>query len=102
MNENFVWNHTVQPEQLPTDQELFLEDIEVMNQADIIIAEVTGPSHGVGRELAYAQHVCQIPVICFHHQDTKPSSMLMGNDYLAIQSYNDIDDIRTHLAHRFS
>lgn len=90
LSELFLWSHnTAIPNPYTSDHQIFEQDIALLDQADIIVAEVTGPSHGCGREICYGQYVRQIPIICLHLEDSNPSAMLRGNDYLDIYTYNE-------------
>ena len=44
-------------------------------QVDLVIAEVSYPSTGMGIELGWADS-CGIPIICVHRTDSKPSGSL--------------------------
>ena len=102
LTEIFQWSHnTPNPKQYSWDQEIFEQDIDFLNKSNILIAEVTGPSHGCGREICYAQYVRQIPVICIYLEWTKVSSMIMWNDYIDTYSYTEKNLTKT-IQHIFS
>lgn len=48
-----------------TEKEIHDRDIEWINQADIVIADVSLPSLGVGYEISYALHKLEKPVFVF-------------------------------------
>lgn len=66
---------------LPAD-EIYKRDTEMIQSCDVVIAEVTNPSLGVGYELAYAEHL-QRPILCLFKKDAanKLSAMIAGNTY---------------------
>ena len=69
------------------DREIYLQDTGWLNEADLVIAECTNPSLGVGYELAYAE-ARNIPVyILYRPADTHLSAMLTGDDYFRIFPY---------------
>lgn len=72
---------------LPAD-EIYQRDIEMIQAADIVIAEVTNPSLGVGYELAYAEKL-QKPILCLFNKESgrNLSAMVSGNDYNHIVEY---------------
>jgi nucleoside 2-deoxyribosyltransferase len=65
-------------EKIVTPQDVYLRDIQWINQADLIIAEVSTPSHGVGYEVAYALSIGK-PVLCCYQQGQAVSKMITGN-----------------------
>lgn len=75
------------PNQGRSDQAIFTDDVDKLDQSDIIVAEVTGPSLGCGREICYGQCVRQIPIICLYLDGTNLSAMIKGNDYLHLSPY---------------
>lgn len=77
--------------------EVFQYDSGMINNADILIAEITGPSLGVWREICYAQFVSRIPVHCLYQKWTNISRMISGNRYIALHPYNNISQITSIL-----
>lgn len=61
-----------------TDEFIYQRDLYWLGKCDVLIAEVTDASHGVGYEIAYAKHVLKIPVLCLAKHGTKVSAMLAG------------------------
>ena len=63
------------------DSDIYLRDMRWLEDADALIAEVSGPSLGVGYEVSYALHNLNIPVLCVRIRSAKPlSAMIAGND----------------------
>lgn len=64
-----------------TPQESFKRNLDLMAQADCLIAEITTPSLGVGYEIAYALHLRKIPVLALFEKDKEHqvSAMMRGN-----------------------
>lgn len=73
---------------LPTP-EIYQRDINMINNADVVIAEVTNPSLGVGYELGYAQNLGK-PILCLFDEASgrKLSAMVDGNPYNQIALYS--------------
>lgn len=79
----------------PADREIFDRDILWLDHADVIIAEVTTPSLGVGYEIAYATGRKK-PVVCLFRPGIgrRLSAMIRGNPAVTVLEYGDADDPR--------
>ena len=76
-----------------TDVEIYDQDTAWLRESDVVIAECTNPSLGVGYELAYAEKYNK-PVHIFYNPDrTSLSAMLTGDPYFHIYPYNCEDKI---------
>ena len=76
-----------------SDVAIYEQDTAWLREADVVIAECTTPSLGVGYELAYAE-AHGIPVHIFYCKSrTKLSAMLTGNKYFQIHPYKDEGEI---------
>jgi 2'-deoxynucleoside 5'-phosphate N-hydrolase len=64
--------------------DVFERDYEWVNNCDVLIAEVSTPSHGVGYEVALALEMAK-PVLCLHKQGVRVSKMITGNTKPTIQ-----------------
>lgn len=75
-------------EERVTDEYIYTRDVSWIDEADMIIAEVTNPSHWVGYEIWYAE-ARWIPVYClFRNKDNKRvSAMISGNKKLEVLNY---------------
>lgn len=62
---------------------------------DVIIAEITLPSIGLGIELGWA-NIFEIPIICIHRQDSAPPAalQLVSSKFIP---YKEISDIQVEL-----
>ena len=58
--------------------EIYQRDVNWIANCDLLVAEVSTPSHGVGYEIAYALGIRK-PVFCCYHQDVNVSKMILGN-----------------------
>lgn len=72
---------------LPADQ-IYNRDVTMIQDADVVIAEVSNPSLGVGYELAYAENLKR-PILCLYNSDSDKSlsAMVLGNKYNKIIHY---------------
>lgn len=77
-----------------TDIDIFTRDIGRISEADVVVAEVTTPSLGVGYEIGRAESMKK-PVLCLYRkQDGKRlSAMISGNPYLKVVEYKTIEDL---------
>ena len=76
-----------------TDQAIRDRDINWLQAADIVVAETTNPSLGVGYELAYAEKI-KTPVLILHRdQESHLSAMIKGTGYFdKIFNYRTVAD----------
>lgn len=76
-------------EQGKRDVEIYDQDTSWLRESDVMIAECTCPSLGVGYELAYAERN-GIPCHIFYDMSkTQLSAMLTGNPYFSIHPYEE-------------
>ena len=70
------------------DEEIYNRDIKWLQSADIVVAEVTTPSLGVGYELGIAEKL-NIPVLCLYRPDkgSRLSAMISGNAIFTYREY---------------
>ena len=79
------------------DARIYEQDVAWLRESDVVIAECTCPSLGVGYELAYAEHR-DIPVHIFYNRSRcQLSAMLTGNKYFHLHPYETEEDIFTAL-----
>lgn len=73
--------------------EIFDRDIAWLDAADIVVAEISKPSTGVGYELAYARHKLAIPVICLWRpaHTKRCTAMVRGDRGIELLTYADGD-----------
>lgn len=69
------------------DKKIYEQDTSWLKEADIVIAECTSPSLGVGYELAYAENLKTPCHILYRRSKTQLSAMLTGDDYFKIYPY---------------
>ena len=70
------------------DEEIYNRDIQWLKSAEIVVAEVTTPSLGVGYELGIAEKL-NIPVLCLYRPDegNRLSAMVSGNAIFTCREY---------------
>lgn len=76
----------------PTDEYIYGRDMALLNEADVVVAEVTTPSLGVGYELGNVEG--KKPLLCIFRkqEDKKISAMIRGNKNFKVQEYENISD----------
>jgi len=57
---------------------VYERDTRWIRECDLLVAEVSTPSHGVGYEIGYALQLRK-PVICLYLKGTPVSKMILGN-----------------------
>jgi nucleoside 2-deoxyribosyltransferase len=80
-------------EQGKRDIDIYDEDTAWLRESDIVIAECTSPSLGVGYEMAYAEKLGKPCHIFYDRSKTQLSAMLTGNPYFHIHPYEAEDEI---------
>ena len=77
------------------DEEIYNRDIKWLQSADIVVAEVTTPSLGVGYELGIAEKL-NIPVLCLHRPDkgNRLSAMISGNAIFTCREYTVLIEVQ--------
>ena len=80
-----------------TPEEIYLRDIKWIKECDMLVAEVSTPSLGVGYELSYAEQLNK-DIIVIYDSKVKVSSMILGNEYFKKISYNNSEDLINKLS----
>lgn len=75
------------------DAEIYEQDTAWLREADILIAECTCPSLGVGYELAYAEKLGTPCHIFYDKTKAQLSAMLTGDPYFSIYPYKNDDEL---------
>ena len=73
---------------------IYERNVEHIHEADVIVAEVTIPSLGVGYEIGLAESENK-RILCLYREveDRAVSAMILGNRNLSLAEYETIDDI---------
>lgn len=75
-------------------QGIFQRDVDWLKSADVVIAEVTTPSLGVGYELGRAEALGK-PILCLVRpmHGRSLSAMVSGNPYFQLARYERLEDL---------
>lgn len=79
--------------------EIFARDIAWLDEADLVVADVSTPSHGVGYEIGYARHKRGIPVVALFRagRTGRCSAMISGDPCIELIEYMDVDGMLPRL-----
>ena len=80
-------------EQGMRDMDIYDQDTAWLRESDVVIAECTCPSLGVGYELAFAEKLGKPCHIFYDRTKTQLSAMLTGNPYFTIHPYENEKEI---------
>jgi 2'-deoxynucleoside 5'-phosphate N-hydrolase len=90
----FALNSAEADENRMSAAEVYQRDVAWIEDCDLLIAEVSTPSHGVGYEIGYALQQGKA-ALCLHRHDSKISKMISGNPHpkLQIKKYKHQDQL---------
>lgn len=80
-----------------SDKQIYIRDLKWIDGSKLLIAEISGPSLGVGFEISYAVLVKKLPVLAvYHEQVIKVSAMITGCNApnLQVKKYKNIEDLQ--------
>ena len=75
---------------------IYERDVNWIKECDVLIAEVSTTSLGVGYEIAYAEKLGK-KIICAYDSNINLSAMIGGNKYIELIKYNDTKDLLKQL-----
>jgi nucleoside 2-deoxyribosyltransferase len=84
----------IEDERVVSALDVYRRDVNWVNQCDLVVAEVSTPSHGVGYEIALAL-LQDKPVLCCYRQGRTVSKMILGNTMpkLRLLRYNSDEEL---------
>lgn len=75
------------------DKNIYQQDMAWLRECDIVVAECTQASLGVGYELACAESLGKEIYVFYRPKETQLSAMLLGNEKFIIHKYDYEDEI---------
>ena len=77
-----------------SDQQIHDRDMDWIMQSDLLVAEVTVPSLGVGYEIGRAIELGK-PVLCIYDANTDKalSAMISGSSGVVVRLYEDVNEL---------
>ena len=80
------------------NKEIHDRDLELLQESDIVVAEVTNPSLGVGYEIAKAiEYQKKIFFIYRKIENKEISAMILGSNDLLCMEYNNLESLKACL-----
>ena len=82
---------------------IFTRDVEWIHETNVVVAEVTTPSLGVGYELGIAE-MLEKPILALYREieGKSLSAMVSGNSYITVKAYTDLDDAKGIISEYFA
>ena len=82
------------------DEIIYQRDIAMVKDCDILIAEVTNPSLGVGYEIGYAEKLNK-KIVCLCEKNANLSAMIKENKNVEIIYYEKVDELNNYFLSLF-
>jgi 2'-deoxynucleoside 5'-phosphate N-hydrolase len=78
-----------------TDEWIYQRDLEWLEESDVIVAEVSTPSLGVGYEIGRTESMKK-PILCLFRtrEGQRLSAMIAGNPHLTTVQYQTLDEAK--------
>lgn len=80
-----------------TARSIYERDTSWVNNCELIVAEVSKPSHGVGMEIMLA-HTLGKKVICIYEKNTTLSNLIRGMPGAVLVEYSSFSDLEEKLS----
>ena len=82
----------------PSDRGIYQRDMAWLAEAELVVAEVTMPSLGVGYEIGRAESLGQ-PVLCLYQKQygRRLSAMISGNPGVTVKQYTTVPEALVHI-----
>ncbi|MDD2319710.1 MAG: nucleoside 2-deoxyribosyltransferase [Geobacteraceae bacterium] len=103
ISEHLYNNGSTKKEGENSDAAIHARDLEAIRQSDLVFAEVSHPSIGVGYEIGIAESI-GIPVIALYHggSEHRLSAMIAGNKKIVTLTYDTFEELSVLLAKEMS
>lgn len=77
-----------------SDEHIYERDMAWLKEADVLVADVTIPSIGVGYEIAYAE-ILNKKILCLYKEEAEKiiSGMINGNKNLIVKTYKTVNNL---------
>ncbi len=79
-----------------SNEEIYKRDTNWLKECDLLIAEVTNPSLGVGYEIGYAGSLNK-KIVCLYEESANLSGMISGNPSIILIPYDKIENLESKL-----
>ena len=91
------WVLTDDPVYALSPEFVYKRDIDALDGSDVIVADISSPSVGVGMEIMYA-NMHRKMVICAHERGKPLSRLLRGMPNKIIVDYDTLDELKVRLS----
>ena len=93
LTEHIGYKDVEKSEKNYSDTYIFERDVSWLELSDVMVADVTVPSLGVGYEIGFAETL-NIPILCLYNpKNKKPlSAMITGNKNIIWKEYGSFED----------
>lgn len=86
-----------------TDEEIYQKDVSWINESDVIVAEVTATSLGVGYELGFSEAKGKKIIALYREQEGKRlSAMISGNKNISVYTYQEVSELQALFKNLFA
>ena len=81
-----------------SDKDVYERDLLWLREADVLVAEVSAPSLGVGYEVAKAEYLGK-PVVCLYQESAgrRLSAMIAGDPNITVMRYKTKEEAASHI-----
>lgn len=95
LTEHVGYEDPIRAESDMSDEAIYARDMSWLEEADILVAEVTIPSHGVGYEIARGE-ILGKDILCLYRLGAahRLSALIAGNPHIRYEEYEHPEQIR--------
>ncbi|MFQ6080325.1 MAG: nucleoside 2-deoxyribosyltransferase [Candidatus Bathyarchaeia archaeon] len=90
------WVLLLDPDEKLTELDVFKRDTAGVRKCDVLVAEVSKPSHGVGMEIMLAYALEKV-IVCTYRKGTRLSWMIKGLPSAKLVEYEAFEDLEKKL-----
>lgn len=88
-------NLTLLGERGVSEEFIFTRDVNWIKEADVVVADVSTPSLGVGYEISLSERLGKDLICIYKNQEGKRlSAMIGGNKNVLLKKYNTVDEAK--------
>lgn len=86
-------SRSIHEQERDRDNLIYTQDTNWLKECDLVIAECTSPSLGVGYELAYAENLNKPVYVFYRPEKCQLSAMIKGDQYFHISTYSTKEEL---------
>src|SRR5574344_40358 len=90
-------HYSTESRTLADEQAIYDQDTGWLRECDLVIAECTQPSLGVGYEMAYAENLGKPTYVFYRPSKTHLSSMINGDPFFNVIPYETEEEIKREI-----